>query len=106
VGLAAAFGFVIEQIVLLGHRALTVDTNSRNIGRFARYCGRGLGLETIEQVTPEVVRAFVYAASARNKPPSPGTMHGRRTAVRLAFRILIQFGLHESDPTRFVKLDR
>lgn len=103
-GIAAAFAFVAEQMVLLGHRALTIDTNSRNIGRFARYCERGLGLETVDQVTPEVVRAFVYAPSARNKPPSPATMHGRRTAVRLAFRILIQFGLHDSDPTRFVEL--
>lgn len=97
-GLAAAFAFVTEQLFLLGHRALTIDTNGRNIGRFAKYCSVGLGLETVDQVTPEVVRAFVRAPSARNTPPSVATMHGRRTAVRLAFRILIQFGLHPSDP--------
>ncbi len=103
-GLTAAFAFVAEQLFLLGHRALTIDTNGRNIGRFANYCTRGLGLETVDQVTPEEVTAFVRAPSARNKPPSVGTMHGRRTGVRLAFRILIQFGLHGSDPTRFIKL--
>jgi len=104
VGLAAAFAFVAEQLLLLGHRALTIDTNGRNIGRFARYCCRGLRLETLDQVTPEVVKGYVWAPNAENRPPSVATMHGRRTALRLAFRILIQFGLHGSDPTLLVEL--
>lgn len=67
-------------------------------GRFSGYCQTGHGIDRLADVDSDVVEAFVGAAAARN-PPAVATMHLRRSAVRLLFRVGRELGLADEDPT-------
>ncbi len=65
--------------------------------RLFRFCRLGHGLESLEEVTPEVARAFV-AAPLEDRDPSVATMHLRRAVVRFVFREARALGLADHDP--------
>lgn len=46
-----------------------------------------------------IARAFVQAETTEGLDPNVATMHLRRSAVRLLFRVLRQFGVPPGDPT-------
>jgi integrase/recombinase XerC len=58
----------------------------------------------LDEVTREQVARFISAPSPDGRPPSVATMHLRRSAVRLMFRVLRQHGVVEHDPTLDVVL--
>ncbi len=72
-------------------------------GRFERFA-RAHGVELLTGVTPELVRSFVHARTSNRGHPSIATMHLRRAAVRLLFKVLREFRLMEHDPTLDLKL--
>lgn len=68
--------------------------------RFLGYLDRGWGITSLGEVTPEMVRSFVLAPSDRtNAEPSVATLHLRRSAVRLLFRVLREAAVVQHDPT-------
>lgn len=69
------------------------------LGRFEAFLMHGLGLRQLVEVTPEQVGEFVRAPAGPTFPVSTGTMHVRRSALRLAFRLARERGLLEHDPT-------
>jgi hypothetical protein len=66
--------------------------------RFESFCLKGFGVDQLSDVTLAHVEAFVRA-KADGKDPAAATMHMRRTALRLLFRIArAEFGF-DGDPT-------
>lgn len=104
IGLDAPFSqareFAAEQISAVGtlrdqshRRILTLWTN------FERFARAAHGVVAVGDVTVEVTLAFVHAKTSEGRIPNPATMHLRRSAVRLLFRVLRQFGVPCGDPT-------
>lgn len=85
-------------------RSLAPQTEDRlrsALTRFAGFAERGFGVTTLDDITPDIVRAFVAASPSGggSEAPSLSTMHFRRSAVRLLFREARRAGLAEGDPT-------
>ena len=95
-----ARAFAAEQIVAVGTLR---EQSLRQIlvlwRRFERFARVGHGVVVVGDVNPNVVGAFVHAKTGEGREPNPGTMHLRRSAVRLLFRVLRQFGVPCGDPT-------
>jgi integrase/recombinase XerC len=75
--------------------------------RFTIFAEKGLRLGRVAQVSSDHARTFVHAAistPAGTQHPSVATMHLRRSALRLYFRILRQLGLFVGDPTLDLEL--
>jgi integrase/recombinase XerC len=66
--------------------------------RFERFA-LAHGVESVSGVTPELAADFVHARTSNRGHPSNATMHLRRAAVRLLFKVLREFRLLERDPT-------
>lgn len=71
--------------------------------RFAKFCLDGRRIDDLGDVDVELVEAFVRAHVA-GASPAPATMHLRRSAIRLLFRIGRELGLVDSDPTADLRL--
>lgn len=69
------------------------------LGRFALFCVNGFGVSSVEDISPECIAAFVNAPIKNGRAPQIATMHLRRSALRYFFRVAIQLGLCETDPT-------
>jgi integrase/recombinase XerC len=68
--------------------------------RFGWFAESSAGVDSLAAITSDVVDRFVRARTTRERiPPSPATMHARRSAVRLLFRTGRQLGLCVADPT-------
>jgi len=67
-------------------------------GRFQSFLHRGFGVELIGEVTPEHVAGFVRAKT-NGTDPATATMHMRRTALRMLFRIARSEFELDGDPT-------
>ena len=81
--------------------AQSEDRLGSTLIRFASFTERGFGVTNLDDLTPDVVRAFVSAPPSGGgaHPPSLSTMHFRRSAVRLLFREARRAGLADGDPT-------
>jgi integrase len=95
---AALFGSLSASIL----SEQTTDRLCETVVRFATYLERGVGLRLLAEVTPAHAEGFVrapvlYASGPR--PPSVATMHLRRSAARLLFRLARTKGLVSGDPT-------
>lgn len=64
------------------------------LGRFELFVQRGFGVNGIEGLEPLHVEAFVRASA-----PSVATMHLRRSALRLLFRLVRQLTAYDHDLT-------
>ncbi len=69
------------------------------ISRFAGYLAKGHGVTDLHDATADQVKGFVGALGPKGERPASATMHFRRSAVRLTYRIARQIGLASSDPT-------
>jgi integrase len=67
------------------------------VDRFFSFCNLGFGLQSVEEVTVAIARAFVES-SRHDREPSVATMHVRRAAVRFLFRQARELGLADQDP--------
>ena len=72
--------------------------------RLTRFVEHGFGVTTPDRVLASHVVAFVMAPTASGTTPSIATMHLRRSAVRLFFRISRQLGFVGGDPTLDLQL--
>ena len=75
--------------------------------RFTIFVDKGLGLDSVEQISAEQVGQFIRASISTpngRQRPSVATMHIRRSALRLYFRTLRQLGECEGDPTMDIAL--
>lgn len=75
------------------------ERTSAILDRFGRFAVDGCGLCSLGDVTSDVARSFVTAATGTGQTPSASTMHWRRTALRLLFRAARRQGLVDGDPT-------
>ncbi len=92
------FDEIVETIAassLLSHQ--TRHRFVATTDRFRLFCLRGHRLRSLNDVTPEIVRAFV-TSPIENNAPSVATMHVRRSVVRFVFRQARNLGLADHDP--------
>jgi integrase len=91
-----------ETRALLGQFGLDAHSTRRFdeiAGRFENFVSRGFGIEFLDEVTLVHVSSFVQA-KANGSDPATATMHLRRSALRVLFRVARQhFGL-DHDPAR------
>lgn len=57
------------------------------------------GVDLVHDVTTGLVGGFVRALTRVGVPPAVATMHLRRDALRLWFKVLCEFGIAPGDPT-------
>jgi site-specific recombinase XerD len=75
------------------------------LNRFETFLSVGQGVESLAEVTHTDIVLFMSAASARDTAePAVATMHLRRSAIRLLFRLARESGLELVDPTLDVTL--
>ena len=80
----------------------SIPRMAETMTRFTAYLERGHGIQSVHDIGKDHVSGFVFAPlpdpSGRRRP-AIATMHLRRTALRLYFRIARQEGLSLADPT-------
>jgi integrase/recombinase XerC len=70
------------------------------LGRFKAFLMEGQGVASLAEVTKAHIELFTTApAGVTSIDPAAGTMHLRRSAVRLLFRLARESGLEVGDPT-------
>jgi site-specific recombinase XerD len=75
------------------------------LSRFDAFLRVGCGMDRLDAVDAADVESFIRASRSRpSTAPSIATMHLRRSAVRLAFRIGRELGLVMGDPTLDLRL--
>lgn len=100
---AVAPGVVVERV---GSVLLDGAVSEQSAGRLLVLIERVVGFVTevhdlghLDEATPEMIRGFVHAPDSAGEAPSAATMHLRRCAVRILFRVGRQLGLVAVDPT-------
>jgi integrase len=78
------------------------------LDRFEAFLSTGAGVRSLAEVSSAHVTLFLSAvpASATTNDPAAATMHLRRSAVRLLFRLARESGLDIGDPTLDIRLPR
>jgi integrase len=87
---AEAQGFIGSQ---------SSDRLARTLHRFAAFLAVGEGVGELDGVSQDATRSFIVAPSPNGDPPSPATMHFRRSTLRLLFRLARSLGIAHGDPT-------
>ena len=102
VGPAATLGLVLKGLKQAGLSDQSVQKMAELMARFTIYIDKGHGLRSVAEIAEEHVEGFVFASGligSERRRPSVATMHLRRSALRLYFRIARQLGLCTGDPT-------
>lgn len=81
----------------------TADRMGDTVARFAAR-QRTLGRARLDQTGPDDAHAFVWARTRGGAAPAISTVHLRRTALRLACRVLGDLGAPMQDPTAGLSL--
>lgn len=84
----------------------TVQRMAEIMTRFVTYLEKGHGIRSVSDVAEEHAEGFIFASagiSGRGRP-TPATMHLRRSALRLYFRIARELGISIGDPTLDIML--
>lgn len=89
---------VAEWMVENGRAPASRSCAGHTLDRFVRFAA-AFGIHDAADVTPEIARAFIEAPGVNGAAPSVPTMHDRRAAVRLAFRLQYRADPHIFDPT-------
>jgi site-specific recombinase XerD len=87
---------------LAAHLILTAQTARRMseiFGHFTGFVMRAHGVSSLGEVRSEHTLAFIEAPVGSGDEPSPATMHLRRSAIRLLFRVARTLALCGHDPT-------
>jgi len=93
---------VLDALHQIGLADQSVPRLAESVTRFVAYLERGHHIRSLHDIGPEHVEGFVFAPlpdSLGRRRPAIATMHLRRTALRLYFRIARQEGLFLGDPT-------
>ena len=80
---------------------------AETLTRFAAYLESGHHIRSVDEIDRQHVEGFVLAplpGSSGRQRPAIATMHVRRSALRLYFRIAQQAGLDVTDPTLDLRL--
>jgi site-specific recombinase XerD len=88
---------------------LTLEYRQNDLRAFAIYMAKVHQLAHLREVTPVQARQYltlprVTASGVGDRPAT--SLHGRRSTVRLLFRVARQLGLADSDPTLDIELPR
>lgn len=98
-----ALGIVLKELNRTKLADYTTQRATEILVRFTIYIEKGHRLRSIRDIAEEHVEGFVFASllgrADQPRRPSLATMHIRRTALRLYFRIGRQVGLFSNDPT-------
>ncbi len=95
-------GVALTELKQAGLADQSATRMAQTMTRFTAYLKRGHGVGSVHDIGPDHVKAFILAPvsdSSGHRQPAIATMHLRRTAVRLYFRIARQKGILTSDPT-------
>jgi hypothetical protein len=87
-----------KVLALSGPTAQTIERVDELIGRFERFLANGFGIDDLGEITRDHVDAFVHANSSTGEP-SIATMHIRRVALRMFFRVARTEFRFVGDPT-------
>ncbi|MPZ68288.1 MAG: hypothetical protein GEU71_02020 [Actinobacteria bacterium] len=101
VALSLLLGKVLRQLNGARFTDQTVQRMAEIMTRFVTYLEKGHGIRSIADVAEEHAEGFIFAStgiSGRGRP-TPATMHLRRSALRLYFRIARELGMSIGDPT-------
>ena len=98
----------LDQFVAHACEALVREGHSSPpqtiLRRFVHFLGHGYGVTGLEDVSASIARSFVDAPTRHGRRPTNSTMHARRSALRLLFRVARQEGLVFGDPTLDLEL--
>jgi len=100
---SAALGMVLKELRATGLADQTTQRMAEILARFTIYIEKGHELRSVKEIAEEHVEGFVFASviarADRSRRPSTATMHLRRSALRLYFRMLREMKLFVGDPT-------
>lgn len=82
---------------------LSTDRLTTLWARFERFAWAH-DVRLVSDVTPDLVGRFVRSRTTGRSAPSTATMHLRRAAIRLLFKVLREFGIDVVDPTLDIAL--
>ncbi len=97
-----ALGGVLRELQTADLSSQSTQRMAELMARFTIFIEKGFGLRAISEIAEEHVEGFVFASflgQGRRRRPTPATMHLRRSALRLYFRIARSLKLDEGDPT-------
>ena len=98
-GLGEARRFAAEQMRERGELTpLSADRFTGLWARFERFSAAH-DVELVADVSSDLACRFVHTLQRGGGLPSVATMHLRRDAIRLLFRVLREFGIADGDPT-------
>jgi integrase/recombinase XerC len=103
-GLAPQIAVLRSDVLAGSATEPQLERTASIIDRFALFASNGFGNSSLEEISPDIARAFIEAQTAAAKAPSTSTMHWRRSALRLLFRAARNAGLVSGDPTLDVAL--
>ena len=95
-------GVVLHGLKEAGLADQSMPRVAETVARFTAYLERGHGIQSVHDIGTGHVAGFVFAplpAPSGRGRPAIATMHLRRTALRLYFRIARQEGVIQADPT-------
>lgn len=93
----------LKVVACSGPTANTISRVDEIVGRFERFLRNGFGIEYVGEITLDHVADFVRARCSTGEP-SVATMHIRRAALRMFFRMArLEFDF-DGDPTVDLKL--
>jgi len=95
-------GVVLHGLKEAGLADQSMPRVAETVTRFTAYLERGHGIQSVHDIGKDHVSGFVLASlsdPSGDRRPAIATMHLRRTALRLYFRIARQERLIEVDPT-------
>ena len=95
-------GIVLHNLKEAGLADQSVPRMAETMTRFTAYLEHGHYIGSVHEIGREHIEGFIFAPlpdSSDRRRPAVATMHLRRTALRLYFRIARQEGLSLADPT-------
>lgn len=106
---ASTLDIEVDAVVaeLVTSQVLSEQSLRRITPLLERFCWFATAADStcLAEITPAVAERFVRARTSKQRAaPSAATMHARRSAVRLLFRIGRQLGLCDWDPTADLEL--
>jgi lauroyl/myristoyl acyltransferase len=98
---------VLEGLEQIGLADQSLPRIANAVTRFTAYLERGHHIGSVHDIDARHVEGFIFApflGSSGARRPAIATMHLRRTALRLYFRIARQKGILDVDPTADLSL--
>jgi len=96
----------MDWLKRMGLAEQSVPRIAETMTRFTAYLECGQHITSVGNISREHVEGFIFAPlpGSSGRRPAIATMHLRRTALRLYFRIARQEGILEGDPTADLRL--